>query len=279
MKWNKLRLVGVNNVDLPVLGADPSGPFILKGVEGLDPPPVDISIAKVRGQRGVRRLKEPQYRQIVALVGLQPEWDSGQSSSDLRSQMYGLLEPKYGAASKAQIMLDDTVICEAEGDVSNIDASIFSKDPEVQVTLDCDYAYLLAPSEVLQTPTRTTDGAYTILDIENEGDAPAGFRIEFTLQQAVSHIVLQDYYIFGRSMTISGPHAAGDAFIIDTRAGSRKISKINSGQTQERSVLNDLSPGSQWLTLHQGDNKLRLNVVTFDWRPLPFLHRPMWQGV
>ncbi len=38
MKFNKIRLLGVTNVDLPIVGADPSGPYVLKSADGLGPP-------------------------------------------------------------------------------------------------------------------------------------------------------------------------------------------------------------------------------------------------
>jgi hypothetical protein len=278
VKWDKLRFVGASNVDLPILGADPSGPYILKGVEGLDPPPVDVVYAKVRGQRGKRQTREPQYRQVVALLGLQPEYDSGQSASDLREEVYGLLTPKFGGVVRAQVMLGNTVICEAVGDLSNIDASIFTKDPEVQITLDTDYGYLLKPTVVKQTPVKQVSGAETLFVVDNEGNAPAGFFIEFTLQSAAASLILRDESPTGEKIEIAGPHAAGDAFIIDTRAGLRKIDKIPSGQAK-RSVLNDMSDTSTWLQLHGGDNTLRLNVTAFDWRGDAFVHTPAYWGV
>lgn len=279
MKWNKLRLVGASNVDLPVLGVDPSGPFILKGVDGLDPPNRDVGYAKMVAEGSVRQAKRAQERQVVALVGLQPDWDTGQRAEELREDMYGLLTPHFDQQVKVQIMMDNTVLAEAKGDVSNIDASIFVKDPEVQVTIDCDHAYLFAPAATVLLPTRTVSGANTLLDISNPGTAPSGFSLSFTLQQAVNTLVLAENDPLGRQMTLNGAFVAGDTIIFDTRFGQRKISRIAAGTNTEKSILNMLDGNSPWLTLHNGNNQLRLNVNTFDWYGNGFLFTPAWWGV
>ena len=46
MKMNMIRLIGAASVDLPILGADPSGPFVLKSAEGLGPPEINVRLAK-----------------------------------------------------------------------------------------------------------------------------------------------------------------------------------------------------------------------------------------
>lgn len=278
MKWDTLRFVGLNNVDLPVLGMDPSGPFILKGVEGLDPPPVDVKFIRVRGQRAVRQPKEPQPRQIVALVGLQPDWNTGQSSSDLRETLYGLLTPKYGEMMKACVLLDGVVIAEAQGDVSNIDASIFAKDPEVQVTLDCDYAYLTGPSDVYQTPARSEDGGTTSITIENDGTAPAGFSMQIVFATAHSGTLqILEQSAFGARMNIEGPFAAGEKLLVNTIPGSRTVQLTPAGSNVGTSILNRMS--GDWLMLHGGDNVLRINNIGFTWGLGPFRHRPAYWGV
>lgn len=277
--WNKLRFVGAQNVDLPIVGADPSGPFVLKGVDGLDPPPVDVSFANTIEEGGVRQARRTQNRQIVALIGLQPDWDTGQTSSELRTMLYGLLTPKYNQPAKAQIMLGSTVICGAQGDVSNIDASIFSKDPEVQVTLDCDSAYLKAPEAITQLPTRTVVGSQTMLDIENEGTAPTGFSIGVTLQEAVSSFILAEDSAEGQAMTIAGPFVAGDRIVINTQPRFREVYKIPSGSSTKQSLMGALQAGSPWLMLHGGANRLVVNVDLFDWYGTGFVHTPSWWGV
>lgn len=280
MKYNKLRFVGAYNVDFYVENADPSGPFVLKGAEGLGPPEVDVSFGEKAEEGGVRQKRRAQNRQIVARVGLAPDWSVGQTPSDLRTLLYGLLTPKFDQMIKAQVMLNNTVLFQAQGDVSNLETAIFSKDPEVQITLDCDYPYFLATSSVSFTPTKVADGSGIIFDVDNAGTAKSGFWTAFTLQSTpTGDLTLSEAGVGGRTMSFAGPWAAGDTFILDTRPGSQGVWKKAAGSSVTKSALNQLRGESPWLTLHGGLNTLRVNLTAFDWYQKAFEYMPAYWGV
>src|SRR5690349_18429148 len=132
MKMDNLRFVGATNIDFPLMGADPSGPFVLKSVEGLGPPDVNVRMVQTVLEGGLYQGKRPSLRQIVALVGLQPNWDIGQSAEELRTQLYSLMTPRYGQPIVVQIMYQGVVQAQAQGQVSRMEAALFSKDPAVQ---------------------------------------------------------------------------------------------------------------------------------------------------
>lgn len=280
MIFNKLRFVGATSVDLPIIGADPAGPFVLKGVDGLGPPEREVTISRTVQEGGKRQGTRTHNRQIVARVGLQPEWDIGQTPAELRTILYGLLTPKYGLPVVAQIMLGGTVIAQSQGDISRFETALFSKDPEVQITLDCDYPYLKSPTARIQMPEKSVVDGKTAIDIENEGTAPAGFWMSFTLQSAQpTPLQISDDSAFGQIMEIGGLWEAGDTLIIDTRTGQRNIWKTRSGTTVPVSAIGDLSGTSPWMQLHGGDNRLLINNLAFDFVGNGFEHTPAYWGV
>src|SRR4051794_8917947 len=93
MKFTKLRMTGLNVLDLPVVEALLTDKYLLKSVDGLGPPEVDVSIAPTLNGPGVYKGRRPQSRQIVALIGLNPDYNDGETASDLRSALYGMLTP------------------------------------------------------------------------------------------------------------------------------------------------------------------------------------------
>jgi len=280
MKFNKIRLLGVTNVDLPIVGADPSGPYVLKSADGLGPTERDVFRARTTQEGGVRQGTRAHDRSAVMLVGLQPDWDTGQTADELRDELYGLLTPPYGLPVGLQLMLGTTVQAVAQGDISRMETAIFTADPAVQITLDCDYPYFLAPAIHYQFPTKTLVSGKTAIDVENDGSAPAGFWMKLVLQATVAgSLKLSDNSPVGQTMEIGGPWEAGDIFEIDTRAGQRGIWRIASGQTARVSKLNDLTPNSPWLQLHKGPNRLLLNRTAFDWEDEGFGHTPAYSGV
>lgn len=282
MKMNMLRFVGATNVDFPILGADASGPFVLKGAEGLGPPEVTVRLARTVLEKALYQGKSAALRQIVALVGLQPNWDVGQTAEELRTELYSLLTPRYGAMVRAEIVLDGVVQAYAQGQVSKMEPAIFSKDPAVQITLDCDYPYLLAPEGIIQEPVQSDASGIRAFTVVNPGTAPTGFQIGVILRANVgTTLTLSDDNPSGQKIQIDGINwQSGDRLVIDTRAGSRGIWRGAQGGALV-SALNNMNAGiSEWIQLYGGDNTLLLNTAAFDWDPqYKFNHQPAYWGV
>lgn len=283
MQMDKIRFVGATTVDLPIIGATPAGPFILKGVDGLGPPERTVDIAVTIKEGGVRQGVRSSNRQVVARVGFQPAYNLGQTSETLRDQMYGLLVPKYGRPLVMQLLNGTTVKAIAEGDVSKCEASIFAKDPEVQVTMDCNDPYLLAQAIVYQTPTKQTLTAQSQIDVVNDGTAPAGFwmSIQFTSTPPNPIRLSDDSINYGITngpfMSISGNWANGDILTIDTRNGRRSITRTRAGV--DKAMVGYLSGASTWLQLERGDNHFLINNTNFNFVGNKFGHTPAYLGV
>lgn len=280
MRFTKLRLVGSVNVDLPIVGVESDSPFILKGVDGLGPPERVVKTGGSVAEGGTRQGTRAANRQVVALIGLQPGWEFGQTAADLRETLYGLLTPPFGAPVQVQIMDGDTVVAVARGDVSRCETPLFVKDPVVQVTIDCDYPYLLAPATISQAPAKTVSGSQTAIDILNDGTAPAGFYMAITLGAAQAGALrISENSASGRFMNILGPWGSGDKLIVDTRDGARKILRDPAGSGPQVSVLGNMTSGSTWLQLHGGKNRLLINSTSFTYSDYLFAHTPAYWGV
>lgn len=298
MKMDMLRFVGAESVDFPLLGAEESGPFVLKGAEGLGPPEVTVRLARTVLERAVYQGKTGSLRQITILVGLQPDWDVGQTPEELRTTLYSLLTPKYGQMVQAQIMHQGVVKAFAQGHISKMEPALFTKDPAVQIVLDCDYPYFLAANSVIQDPAQSsvgaipddpatpgvdeTDPGIRSFEVINDGTAPAGFRMGVILRANVgTSLVLSDGDPRGQKIQIDGINwLAGDRLMIDTRPGSRGVFRGVQGGALV-SALNNLNAAvSEWMTLYRGNNILHLNTSAFDWDPAyRFLHQPAYWGV
>lgn len=282
MKMNMLRFIGAKTVDLPLLGSAPSGPFVLKSAEGLGPTEINVRMAQTVLEKGLYQGKSAALRQIVVLVGLQPNWDVGQTAEELRTILYGLLTPRYGQMVRAEIVHDGVVQAYAQGQISKMEASLFSKDPAVQITLDCDYAYLLGPDTVLQQPVQRTVGGIRAFDIDNDGTAPSGFKLGLILRANVGNsLVLSDEDPRGQKIQLDGINwIAGDRLVIDTRAGSRGVWRGANGGALVSALANLNGGVSEWIQLYGGDNTLLLNTTAFDWDPAyNFSHQPAYWGV
>lgn len=281
---DKIKFVGATSVDFPIVGAEASGPFVLKGADGLGPVPVTVQMGRTVWEKAVYQGKSATLRQIIVVVGLQPDWDTGQTPQELRSTLYKLLTPRYNEMVRCEIWADDEQQAFAQGQISKMEPTLFTKDPAVQITLDCDYGYLLAPSSITQIPEQRfllTGGR--AFDVENDGDAPAGFRAGIVLNENIgTTLILSDENPLGMKLQIDGiTWNSGDKFLVDTRPGTRGVWRGPGGGAFV-SVLNNLNANvSEWMYLYAGTNSLKINTdVAFDWNPTyNFAHQPAYWGV
>ena len=282
MKMDLLRFIGDTSVDFPILGADASGPFVLKGADGLGPPDVTVRMGKTVLEKAIYQGKSPTLRQITAVIGLQPDWDIGQTAEELRTVLYGLLTPRYGQMVRVEVVNDGVVQAFAQGQVSKMEPAMFTKDPAVQITIDCDYGYLLSPALLVQEPAQSTVGGIRAFEVENDGTAPSGFKAGFILRANVgTTLTLTDENPLGQKFQVEGINwVSGDKFLIDTRPGTRGVWRGPAGGAYV-SVLNNMdAAGSEWMYLYGGNNTLLLNTTAFDWDPTyNFRHQPAYWGV
>ena len=202
---NLLRFVGASNVDFPILGADPSGPFVLKSAEGLGPPEITVRMARTVREKAIYQGKSAALRQISVIIGLQPDWNIGQTAEELRSQLYSLLTPRYGKMIRAEIVYNGAVQGFAQGQLSRLEPVLFTKDPAVQIVLDCDYAYFLHPSTVVQEPVQSIVNNIRAFDVVNSGTAPTGFKMGVVLRANVgTSLILSDEDPSGQMIEIDG---------------------------------------------------------------------------
>lgn len=269
MHFTKLRLIGLYTVDLPIVGALPSDVYILKDVEGLGPTEIDVSIAQTLNAGGVYQGRRPQSREIVAKVGLNPDYKSGMTASNLRETLYGLLTPGYIDSVDVQIVDNTTILVKTTGIVKKLEINPFSKDPEVQITIPCLQQYLLAPNLLYVTPA-----SKSAPEIINVGSAPAGFHMEviFTSDPGTNWI-LSD--ITGKKMQFDYDFAIGDTLIFDTRPGFRGIWRTRAGVTLN--IIYALSTDSTWYMFHGGSNVFATSTQGFTWGDVYYL--PQYWGI
>jgi len=268
MRFTKLRFNGLTVVDFPIIGAKPTDTYICKSVDGLGPPEVDVSIADTLNAGGVYQGRRPQSREIVALIGLNPDYTAGEVPSDLRSSLYGLLTPGYADNVVVQIVNVEEVLASTTGYVSKMEINPFSKDPEVQITIPCLQQYFQAVDTLFVEPSDKDNP-----EIENVGTAPAGFHMEVNFTADLSSWTLSD--ISGKKMKFDYAFLDGDLLAFDTRPGVRGVWLTRDSVTTN--IIYALSSDSTWYMLHGGVNAFITSSNSFDWGDVFYL--PQYWGI
>lgn len=268
MQITKIRLDGRTNIDLPIFGLRHSSRYIVKQVDGLGPPEVDVRI-----DQHLYLGRQPADREIVLRVGLNPEYATGETPASMRQDLYGLLTPGASDLIAVKLMNGPNILMQQSGAVKNIEINPFAKDPEVQITIDCLTSYFAAPAQVtFVPPLRST------FTVPYAGTVSTGFYLELDITYD-----WDTFSLYASEEGESGPKMRldttkfndGDTLVIDTRTG-RKGVKLLRGATTIR-ILDALSDDSIWFQLHPGDNTFWTSRQSFDWGQIIFT--PLYWGI
>lgn len=275
LDFNAVRLSGLSDVDLRIGYASPSDLFILQGIDGMGPSDINVSISNTLNQGGVFQNKTNQLKQPVIRIGLNPDFSSGMTAADLRDILYGLLS--NGTDDKVIMKLvklnsSGTFVSEAarvEGWVSKFEEVPFSKDPQVQITLECIDPMWKAPAEV----TATVSGTLPTITVTNQGKAAAGFYMKVTFNANLSSWQLTKGT---KKMLWTYENGAGSLFStwileFSTVPGNR-YARLDTGGGVIVNMLSDLSWDSDWLQLAPGVNSFTsssssITVNSFKYTP------------
>lgn len=279
MEYTHVRISGLNSIDLAIQDAAYDDTFICKGIDGLGPAEIDISIS---GE--VFQNKVPRNKQIIVRIGLNPVWSSvGGSAADLRDTLYGMLTGGYTGDRIAVMLLNIDPVTHAVidepgriyGYVSKFEIVPFSKDPQVQVTIDCLSPYFESLTQVnpnLATLNKTNPS------IVNPGTGPTGFYMKFTFAGLGASLPSFTISTAGglKHMTFDPPTNFNNGHSIEfhTQYGQRFCTLY---QGSDINGLAWLTSDSEWLQLYGGNNVLTMSDNHFNWDGLNFF--PKFWGV
>lgn len=265
----KYAFVGDETVNLPIVGASPSDKFILKNIDGLGPPDFLINIGKSIYQNGIYQGSRPQPRQIVARVGLNPDYTIGETVESLRETLYSMISAASGVTT-FEAWNGLTRVAITIGWVSKCEIVPFAKDPEVQITLDCQDAYMRAP---LPIDVDLTGMSTSTLEVDDIGSIHTGFRLDITLTANLSSFrISQDLATY---LHVDYAFLSGDHVVFNTIEGQRDIIRTRSGTPI--SLIDNISSNSEWIPLFRGVNELTMSSSSFTYNELTY--QPLYLGV
>jgi len=248
-------------------------PYLVKGITGLEPVTHTVSLADRAEEGAGFQGRRPDNRQIVVQLGFQPDYSLGQTVESLRRFLYPMLVPKLDYSVQVTLLNEEeTETWRTWGQVSKTPTNPFTKEPEMQITIDCLGPYWLGKDYVHPTPN-SLSGKLSF-DIDNAGDAPTGWEIVVGITA-----VKTNFEIFrGDSkawVLITYPFALGDQITINTVMGSRALTLLRNGVTTN--MLQYFSPNSTYFQMDGGINTflpLYTNYTVKSWK-----HTPRFLGI
>ena len=225
----------------------------IRNIDGLDPVKASVNTSPRGDVDGAAYVgSNVPSRNIVLTVHPNPNWDDW-SYEKLRRLLYSYFMPKRPV--RLVFESDDMPTVEISGIVESAEANLFSKDPELIVSVICPDPYFTAVEPEVFTGQSVRPGGAT-QEIDYNGTVPVGLHVQVT-------------FVSGATPTLIGVQVGDPAISycnIDAGVSATKYFELNS-VPMEKFVQNvDLSTGvitnllsklhiqegSDWPTLEPG---------------------------
>jgi Phage tail protein len=232
---------------------DASNGYVVKEIDGLDPVNATLTTSSLAQRDGAQpQNARRDTRNITMKIGLEPDYVSTTVQS-LRSNLYNWFMPKSNLTFA--FYLDDVLYVVASGQVETNENSMFSADPEVDISIICYDPDFYAPDSV--TISEDTVSDTTTQSIDYPGTSDAGVIFTLSIDRDLTDLALYntapDNTI--QLFSLSGVFVSGDVLTINTIPGQKGITLTRSGLTS--SVLYYVDDSSVWLSLQEGVNLFR----------------------
>lgn len=231
-----------------ILGVNP---FQIRGIDGIGPNKADILTATLGGLDGEQYSGSSSgKRNIVITMGLNPDWQT-QTIESLRQELYKYFMPKLGG--RYRFISTHLPTCEILGYVESLEPNIFSKDPEIQISIICPQPDFIAVDETVVNgivgPTQTP------VDVDYLGNVPTSVFLEISTASAnpdssglFTAQILKDGVVI-QSFAVTATVDTTKSLQINSTVGDKYVQNHIYTETNPVSLLSQMVAGSDWLQL------------------------------
>lgn len=253
---------------LPIVEGSPAtDPIQIRNIDGLGPVKSDINTSQYGGIDGEFYTGAfTGKRNIVITIGFNPDW-STQTVEGLRQIVYAYFMPqtqiklRFTSTHMAQVDID--------GYVESCEPDIFSKDPQMVVSIICPKpafygsSITVIPGETLALP----DGAP--LEIDYLGTLPTGFVLSVTPNDTVPTMTNAEIRFINDDLIgapdifiVTATVDATEYLQVSSEQGNKYVRQIATPSGTVTSILGNQAPGSVWMLLKNGKNLFRVMSAT-----------------
>ena len=233
----------------------------IRNIDGLDPVKASVNTSPRGSGDGESYVgSNVPSRNIVLTIGSNPDWDTW-SYESIRRLLYSYFMPKR--ATRLVFYSDDIVPVEISGIVESVENSMFSKDPEILVSVVCPDPYFIALDPIVVTgQTVRPDGA--LITVDYNGTIEAGMKVKVTAVDAPDPTDI-GILIGEPRLTYFGIEAEVTDmmyFELSSIPMQKFVQNVNIGSGIITNLLSDIhtQEGSLWPLLQPGENEFA--VVT-----------------
>ena len=236
----------------------------IRDIEGLGPVKANVNTTQFGSFDGeLYSGSSVGKRNIVLTVGLNPDWTL-QSMADLRNSLYAYFMPKLWV--RLRFTSDHMPDVQIDGYVESFEPNMFSKDPEIQISVICPKPNFVAVAATTVTGTVEIAPA-TGVAINYAGTVPTGGVLTISSSAGVTTytgpITVRNYGLAEEKFLVSSVliDNTPKQLVLNTKQGQKSIRQM-SGGTLLANLLTSITGVMTWPTLKPGSNNFSVVANT-----------------
>jgi hypothetical protein len=247
-------------------------PYRVTGIQGLDADDI-VPRYYASGAQGDKYFNFAlRKKDVVVQISLNPRHSEGETYSSLRDHLYRAISSSRSGQVRLVFKNDDAEWAELKGFIGKVEASHFSKTPDIQLTINCIDPMLRS----IDTYAVDTDG----MDVSNPvivdavSTAPHGLtmalwftadRASYTIQNKAS----SPDWTFTITPTALGGFDTGDIVLYTNDLNSKGLTLLRGASTYQ--LADSVVAGSIWPMIFPGSNAF-FGHSSVDWASIQFKH-------
>ena len=241
-----------------------SDAYQMLSVTGIGPMPIEVNTTPSTSPGTVYSGSHASDRELTLLFRLNPDWKTQETPSQLRSKLYSLLSG--GRGNYVTVTLQSELVeAYTIGYVKTIDVSVYTRNPEAQITILCPNPYFQSTTLDEYATVETTRDIEGVTwyeyktDVDNESAAPSGLRVEAALTPHTD-LKFELESTYSDKLGFVGPpleNAVAEDFTIVTIPGEREIMSSEQGF-----MIGFMTPVSKWPMLSSATETVTFRSTT-----------------
>lgn len=239
----------------------------IKDIKGLEPVKADIVSTRFGNIRGEAFTgSSVGKRNIIFVCGLNPDWAT-QTMEELRIQLYAFFMPTFPVT--LQFTSTHVPLCKISGVVEDFAPNIFSKDPEISVSILCMNPDFVAVDETTVDGVVVDDDEFELISYEGTTDTGIHLYVDNTeplesyfgpidVRAAIGPYVPE----FWDSLIIDPVHIdSAQSLEVNSVPGSKFVHRVDNGTHNfAGNILAFVFGDPVWPKLRPGDNQFAVKA-------------------
>lgn len=245
----------IKHAELKLNNISKSDSYIIKGVSGLD---VDEVVHQYYATDTVSKYYNVSMpaRIVVIAIRLNPKYKQGETVEVLRNNLQKMISYSKTNLIQMRFMNGTTHVSSLNGLITKFEVSLFSAEPEVQITFKCEDPFFTGPERISIPVSGPRADSKTLTD--NLSTSAHGFKMQLSFPTNNTNFI--------KFLTVNnGDSVSSFEFIIDllftnstlyfSSERNNKYFYVNTGGNIYN-MINEISPFSVWPMMYPGVNTI-----------------------